>query len=726
MPTRRSLLLLGAVVLAAVVVHGPALRFEFVLDDHHLIVRNRFVREDWSALRAFGHHFFHGAPGSPGYYRPLVVASFALNGRTTGWSPPGFHLVNVLLHGVNAALLFLLARRLGAREPAAALAAALFAVHPATAWPVASIAARVDLLAGTCLLLAWLALARARRREGGGWRGAVRPAGSVGGAFLAAMLSKESAVAFLVPLALGLRPPRDRGGPGDAGRRTAADGDRRGPAERRGPRPGAIAWAILGGIAALAAYAALRRAAGMGPTLPLERIDPPTNPVPFLPFPGRLLTALRVAGRHLVFLFAPLRFSDPRGYGPAEPAVTAADPWVAGTAVALLAWGAAVVVLWFRRHPSAALLGFSLASFLPASNLVAPIASLYSMNYLYLPLLGLCLALAAAFRSPPSAAAALSVPVAEPATAAATPAAATPAAATPAAVPAPAVAGSGPPWRRRLPAAGGAALFLLLGAKTVIEARPWRDDLALARDWTERFPRYAVGPAGLGAILLGQARNEEAIAPLRRALELDERSAAAHYNLGLALARVERDPAGLAEALRHTEIAIARSYDLVPAYVNAGKILLMLERYREAEVASREALRIAPGYPPARHNLGSALFRQDRYLEAASMFADLARDLPRDVSIRSHYVTSLLMADTLDEARSAALQARREFPDSGRIDYLLSRIEARAGRRGEALFYLRSAVAKDRGVIPWAEREADFAPLRGMAAFAEILQEGGR
>jgi Flp pilus assembly protein TadD len=125
-------------------------------------------------------------------------------------------------------------------------------------------------------------------------------------------------------------------------------------------------------------------------------------------------------------------------------------------------------------------------------------------------------------------------------------------------------------------------------------------------------------------------------------------------------------------------------------------------------------------------NLGAALFRQGRHLEAASEFADLARDLPRDAGVRAHLVTALILADTLDEARREAMRARSAFPASGRIDVLLARIEARSGRRGEALLYLRSAVAKDPAVRALIEEEADFAPLRGGPAYAEILSAPDR
>ena len=180
------------VALVAAAVHLRTVAFPFVFDDQWLVAGNMFLREGWSVFTAFAHHFWHGTPFATGYYRPVVVASLAINGVALGWGPAGFHLVNVLLHAVNATLMVYLLRRLGLGASAATLAALFFAVHPAATWPVASVVARVDLLPLLFLLLAAIALA-------GGH------AIATGACFLLALLCKESAVAFLGVPFLALR-----------------------------------------------------------------------------------------------------------------------------------------------------------------------------------------------------------------------------------------------------------------------------------------------------------------------------------------------------------------------------------------------------------------------------------------------------------------------------------------------------------------------------------------
>ena len=654
----------AAVALLAAALHLRTLGFEFVFDDLHLILNNAFLREPWSPLTAFAHHFWHGTPFGAAYYRPIVTSSLALNGRVLGWGPAGFHLVNVLLHAANAALVLLVARRLGAPVWAATCSAALFAVHPAAAWPVGSIVARVDLLPAFFLLLAWLAL----------WsnRGAARPwaeAAVTGLLFLLALLSKESAVAFLALPVLGLRLMRQ---PGETG----IKGGGRPPS-----RPGR-AWPALVALGvALVAWFALRRAAGLGLLITKTLVDPLTNPLAQLELPARLWAALALSGRYILYLVAPVRFSDPRNYlDPATlPSALTPEPLLA--LGAFLAWGAAILILWIRRDRVALPLAFSLASFLPASNTLVPIGSLYAQNFLYMPLIGLSLAIGDLLgrRS---------------ARASATPR------------PAPMIA---------------APVLAALAIAAYAETGIWHDGASLFTAWTKRFPHYSLAHSSLGVMLIDRGEPEKAITPLRRALAITERSAEAHYNLGVALLITGESRETREEALSHLRRAAEMIPDLPPARVNAAKALLLLDRPAEAESEAREALRLAPGFPPAIVNLAEALHRQARHAEAADAYGDLLGLNPGDVDSRSNFVVALIHSNQLDRARAAAEAARRAFPQMAWFDFCLARVEAKAGRRGEALALLETALARDPAAREWLTKVGEFDPYRGSREFDAIL-----
>jgi tetratricopeptide (TPR) repeat protein len=643
------------VVGLAAAVHLPTVRYPFVLDDRVLIVENAFLREPLSPLTAFGHHFWHGTPGGAFYYRPIVIASLAINRWILGDQPAGFHLVNVLLHGANAALLLALLRKLEIPARSATLAACAFALHPATAWPVSSVVARVDLLPALFILLAWLALAR--------------PAPVLAGlAFLGALLCKESAAAFLgVPLLAARAPLRRR--------------------ERsRG-------WAgVVGVVAAFGVYLALRLAAGLGIVPMVTQMRLSVSPLVVNPILGmeggeRFRAALALSGKYLLYLLVPVRFSDAAAYGPHAAGPGWFSPGVVLGAVLLGGGALLALALWLRRDRLGLFLGFSLAGFLPASNLLFPIGSLYALNFLYLPLLGVCLALGDVLgRIESRARAAGGLAAARNST-----------------------ERRGAAFPRRVTLAS-TPILALLGLATVLEDRIWRDETALLGAWTARFPNYPLGWSALG---WARARGGDLAAGedlLREALRLEERNDDAHYNLGVILMQTAKagETGRLEEALQHHRRVIELSPDRMEARINAANLLIRLDRPAEAESEARAGLERNPSSAPLRGNLAEALFRQRRYEEAVPLFRELSGQFPADPGLRSPFVVSLLHAGRLDEARAEAEAARKDFPDLAWFDFCLARIEARAGRPEAARDLLRRARDRDPQVEEWIRQVHDF------------------
>jgi protein O-mannosyl-transferase len=103
-----------------------------------------------------------------GHYIPLTWLTLALDHAVWGMNPRGYHLTSVLLHAVDAALVFLVARRLlgGSSLGAPAVAALAWGLHPLRAESVAWVTERRDVLSGLFVLLALLAYLRAVDRPG--------------------------------------------------------------------------------------------------------------------------------------------------------------------------------------------------------------------------------------------------------------------------------------------------------------------------------------------------------------------------------------------------------------------------------------------------------------------------------------------------------------------------------------------------------------------------------
>ena len=181
-----------AIFLAAVLPYLQTLRVGFVSDDFGLAAA---VREAAGPLDAMGSAAFRA------FYRPLALLLWWLGDHLWHGAPVGYHAVALLLHGLNALLVYALGRRLIGSTYAALMAALLFAVHPLHVEPVTWIAAGSDLLCSTFSLLSLLSLeaslgATSRRSK------AALTAGALG-AFLLALLGKESA--FPLPGVVALR-----------------------------------------------------------------------------------------------------------------------------------------------------------------------------------------------------------------------------------------------------------------------------------------------------------------------------------------------------------------------------------------------------------------------------------------------------------------------------------------------------------------------------------------
>jgi hypothetical protein len=200
--TRATPWLLGAAVaLVAVVTMCGALGGPFIYDDIPLIQGNSYVHslEHWP--RWLSGTFIDTnmdpslAKQTRVFFRPIVIASYALDWQWTEGEPWGFHLTNLLLHAANSFLLLLVLRGWGVRQWAALVAAVVFAVHPVQTETVAWISGRTDGLCLLGLLLATLGLRRlvtaraeTARRLVGGMMGL--------GGLLLAFGSKEAAVVF--------------------------------------------------------------------------------------------------------------------------------------------------------------------------------------------------------------------------------------------------------------------------------------------------------------------------------------------------------------------------------------------------------------------------------------------------------------------------------------------------------------------------------------------------
>ena len=189
---------LGALlVLAAIVSYAGVRRAGFIWDDDVFLTDNPLIRAA-DGLRRF---WFTGEPVD---YWPLTSSTLWLEWRLWGHNPLGYHVTNVVLHALEAVLMWRILEKL--RMPGAFLAAAIFAVHPVNVESVAWITQRKNLVAMLFYLISILLFLRAEESPRAQGKRAWRADAWLGlslAAFVLAMLGKGS-VAMLPVVLLGI------------------------------------------------------------------------------------------------------------------------------------------------------------------------------------------------------------------------------------------------------------------------------------------------------------------------------------------------------------------------------------------------------------------------------------------------------------------------------------------------------------------------------------------
>jgi len=537
------------------VVSGAFLNWD---DDVNFRLNPAFRRGGWEPVRwALGSVLF-------GHYIPLTRLTFVLNDLLGGTDPRGYHLANVLLHGLNAALFYVVARRLltaagGAthtgfeRTAAAATAALVFGVHPLRVEPVAWVTGRADLLCATFVLVATWAYLRAVQDLEAPRRPLLLACAA---AFAAALLSKGSALPLPAALLLlDVYPLRRLGRVGW-----------RGLVREKVPLV-----LIATAATAIIAYATRHGAVvtgtdtfGPGARLTVAAYCFVTSAARFV-WPAAL---------------SPL-YEMPLGVTPLEPAF--------GLAVGAAVVVTVVLIALRRRWPGGlAAWTFSALMLAPMSAALRKTTDLAPDRYTYLAGLGFALlaggALLVVARWVRSG-----------------------------------VLGRSVAW------AGGfacAAAIVGLGVSSWTYAETWRDPETLWRWAVEMDPACSVCQSKLGESVLGDPaeplRAVEAEALFRRAIALRPDRPHAYFNLGTALLVQGR----YAEAESPLQGYIERVPKSALGPERLGRAYLLQQRFDAAITALRTALARQPDMPGLRAHLIEALEGRARELSAEGRAGD--------------------------------------------------------------------------------------------------------
>jgi len=347
------------VFLAAALVYLNSLPNGFALDDLPLVRDNQSIASLSQLPHVLVSPYWPHDGGASGLYRPVVMATFAIDRSLAGAEPLWFHAVNLLLHALASLLVWQAACLAGLRRGGALFAALLFALHPLHTEAVANITGRAELLAAVLVLAAWLC----HRRNGAWWKVAAAAC------YMLALLSKENAV--LAPLLFLLD-------------------DRLRDERTSSPMGGAL-------IAYGAAFGAgmLLRLQALGGLRGAETVAYIDNPAAFGGIATRLATAVWVQVKYAWLFIWPARLSSDYSFD-AIPVVRAVlDPRLWCGLLFVVALIGLLVIGCKRSRPIALGAAIWILFFLPGANLLFPAGTVMAERLSYLPSLGGCLLLGA-------------------------------------------------------------------------------------------------------------------------------------------------------------------------------------------------------------------------------------------------------------------------------------------------------------------------------------------
>jgi tetratricopeptide (TPR) repeat protein len=480
-------------------------------------------------------------------YRPLTTLSFLWNYATLGGGahPAGYHWFNLLLHMVNAGLVFALGMLLFRERLWAAAMAAVWAVHPLLTESVTNIVGRADLLAGFGILGGLLCYILSTRADGTvriAWLAGATVATTIG------MFSKESAIVVLAAMLVWdvAFPESTRSWP------------------RRLP-----GYAAVGLGCAIYLYV---RHSVLGSAAPV--IFPfPDNPLMGADFLTARLTAIKVLGKYLWLLVWPASLSCEYSYNQIP-----LFGWNFGSledwkALIGLAWcvGLAAFGIWcYRRNRIVFFcVGLFFAALAPTSNIFMLAGTIMAERFLYIPAIAFACLLVVAVRA--------------------------------------GCARFGRPESAAVVVLG--VICLAFAARTFVRNFDWFDDQTLYAANVISCPRSFRSHNGLGvALALAQPPQfDRAAAEMDRSLEIlgtipDEQSESPPYGLAGYVYRLKGDATPAPENRRWFEKS-------VQALTHGAQIDVALGRASSRAAAERGMQVVRSGWAPLYLELGNSYLR---------------------------------------------------------------------------------------------------------------------
>lgn len=668
-PMRRMLPVFVLLTLVTAGVYGQVWNFGFInYDDPLYVTDNPIVQRGftWEGIRwAF-------TALAAANWHPLTWLSHMLDVSLFGLDPGFHHLVNLLFHLLNTALLFFALKAMTGACWRSAFVAALFALHPLHVESVAWIAERKDVLSTFFGLLAIGAYGRYAQRPG--WRRFL----AIAIFFSLGLMAKPMLVTLpLVLLLMDFWPlgrlkfslPEASSAPAPAGDRKKTKKSKTRPpapesAKRRGtgsPHLAIVTEKIpLILLSALSSFITLYAQHQGGAVSTMDAYPPGT----------RIANALASYFLYLVKMFWPANLAV------YYPFVKDIPVWQALAGALLLIAVTFAALRTARRFPYL-LFGWLwyLITLLPVIGIVKVGEAAMADRYTYITLIGPFVAVTWAAHDLAAR------------------------------------------WTRGKEAMTAAALLVViaLAAATFVQAGTWKNSATLFRHALAATENNFMAHTNLAAALIDEGRLEEALPHLETAAKIRPDFPNARYNLGVIGMRQGKND----EAMGHFKAALRSDPNFARASHYAG--LLHLQRGESAEAVQYFQRALAGGGPNPQvlAALADALAMSSRYEEALYYYERALKMNPDAVEVRYNTARILIAMGRVDGAIGHLREAVRIKPDYARAHNNLGSALLMQKRLDEALYHFQEAVRIDPGYTMARENLKDALAQKRKSGRAE-------
>src|SRR6266508_1751983 len=654
-------------VAACILTYANGLGGGFTYDDKAIVRDNPRIRSPGNVSQIFATSYFGGPRGAGTVYRPVLLLSYAVQWWIHGRQAVAFHAVNVLLHAGATLLLAALLLRIGIPPATAFAGALLFAVAPIHVEAVTSLVGRGEVLAAVFTLLYLHLALRHFRLSSFAPRASedTSPAASPPSPFgLRRTRRFPALLAAVVGCALAVL-TKESGSSAPALALLLFVFVEEGKLRERLRRAFVRGLPLLcGSGAALAGVFLLRRWVLGGflksPGTGIFEVENALFPIDPL---SRAVNACVILFRYLGRTVFPLHLSADESAWSIE-VVSGKSPLAIGAVLLLAGITAAALRRLSSRSPLALGFLFFCLAFLPASNLIFPIGTIFAERLAYLPSAGLCLAAGALI-----AGSARSLPALT-------------------------------PRRSRLLAAA----VVLLGARTIVRNSVWWSDEGLFLNLVRTAPESAKAHYDIAYIWAEERQYSRAREQYEQATEIYED----YWDAWAGKGRVEKEMGLLSDA----EDSYASAIEANPRYENGYFGLGLVREARGDPAGAEEIYRQGLAQKTESLPLAYRLAMVRSRLPWPGALEDWRRALalgPSTPSVHADFASWLLRVGKTEDAAREARQALAFEPRYLPALRLLAERDAFSGRT------FAEALAREK-IFRLSRSQEDWAALLRMAA----------